>query len=140
MSRIYTIALILIILAIPILTIAFASGFLTSNINKNSGLINSDSPTVTTLPTNTTLNISSPDNNKLVFDSQVLVAGTTTPNSTILISLEDQELILESDNKGAFSMTVTLEEGLNTLQIARLDLIENNKVEKRIVYYSEEKI
>lgn len=89
---------------------------------------------------NVSLNLSSPDDNKLVFDSDLLVEGQTTPKAVVLISSDDNDQIASVSDKGDFSMTFKLKNGLNQLTISAFDKMGNIKTENRTVYYSSEKL
>ncbi len=95
---------------------------------------------VTSEPISFNLDIDSPENNSVVFDNETLVNGTTSPHATVVISTEDSDLALSANDKGAFSQTITLTPGLNTLVINTFDENGDNKSERRSVYYSEEKL
>lgn len=107
--------------------------------SQNQALINSYP--VTSEPVSLTLSLSSPDNNQLVFDPNLLIQGNTTPpGSTVILSLNDDNQAIETNSRGNFSATVKLQEGINTLSVAVFDNSGNNKREERVVYYSTEKI
>lgn len=95
---------------------------------------------VTSEVTNTTLNLSSPDDNQLVFDSNLLLQGKTTPGSTVLVSFEDSDMVVEVAENGDFSSTVYMDEGLNEFSVTAIDKAGNTKQEERTIYYSKEKI
>lgn len=95
---------------------------------------------VTDKPVSLTLNLSDPDDNKLVFNSELLIQGQTASGATVILSSEAQDMILEPNNKGSFSATTKLQPGLNLLTVTVFDSSGNSKSENRTVYYSQEKI
>lgn len=95
---------------------------------------------VTTNPVSLTLNLSSPDDNILVFDSNLLVSGQSTPGNLILVMVNDNNQILNSSKEGSFSLTVKLKSGSNQIIVSAFDNQGNYKIEERLIYYSEEKL
>ncbi|RJP46531.1 MAG: hypothetical protein C4584_01470 [Armatimonadetes bacterium] len=95
---------------------------------------------VTREPVSLMLNLSSPENNLLVFDPNLLIQGTSSPNSMIIITTSKEDFSLEPDNQGYFSYTLELEQGLNEFSITAFDVLGNSKSSERVVYYSKEKI
>lgn len=95
---------------------------------------------VTTEPVSISLNLSSPDDNILVFESSILISGKTSPNATVILSLDEEDRIIEAKASGNFSDTVKLKEGVNNLIISTFDNQGNGKSESRTIYYSKEKL
>lgn len=95
---------------------------------------------VTSEPATLSLNISSPDGDILSFNSSIIVSGDTNPESTVLISSDAQNLILESKNDGSFSSTFSLDEGVNNITIAVFNKLGDIRTQNRTIYYSKEKI
>jgi len=56
---------------------------------------------------------------------------TTTPNNTIIATLEDQIVNATSDKEGKFSFQIKLTSGLNSIKITAIDEA-NNQFEKNI--------
>ncbi len=61
--------------------------------------------------------IHSPEDGIIQEEKQVLVAGTTLPNTPLVLLANDNDYITISDATGSFSFTPTLKEGGNILQI-----------------------
>lgn len=124
--------------------LVFSTGLLLAlyfYINQNpSGVNFAQSEPVTREPVSLIFNLSSPDDNLLTFDSDLLVTGKTSPGSVIIISLNDDDQSLEVSSQGDFSTTLKLQPGVNSLTIASFDLLGNSKSEERTIYYSKEKI
>jgi len=64
--------------------------------------------------------ISSPVNNQVLNEKTVTVTGTTTPDSTIIITTEDNEHILIPDNNGDFTQEIELISGINFLNFTSI--------------------
>lgn len=95
---------------------------------------------VTSLPVTMTLNLSNPDNNLLVFDNNLLVSGNTLPGVLVLITLNDNNRLINASAQGDFSLTVNLQLGSNQLIVSSFDELGNYKSESRSIYYSKEKL
>ncbi|MBI2595151.1 hypothetical protein HYW46_00250 [Candidatus Daviesbacteria bacterium] len=95
---------------------------------------------VTTLPVSFNLEINNPDDDIVIFENTISVSGKTAPNSTVIISVNDNGTGLQANNKGEFSKVIDLTGGLNTLTITAFDPSGNSKTEVRTIYYSEEKL
>ncbi len=94
---------------------------------------------VSTTPVSFTLSVTSPENNALVFDPTILVQGKTSPNSTVIISNQN-DLPLTANQNGDFSTTIKLQAGINQLTIGAVDEMGNTKSETRTVYYTKTKL
>lgn len=106
--------------------------------NNNNPLI-SEGP-VTSEPVSLILNLTSPDDNTLVFDSDLLIQGQVSKGSFVLLSLNEEDQILDTSDKGDLSKTIKLEDGVNKIMVTVFDNLGNSKTEKRTVFYSTEKI
>jgi len=95
---------------------------------------------VTSAPVSLKLNLSAPDDNLLIFDNNLLVQGQTSTSAVVTASLNDKVQVLDINNKGEFSSTLLLDEGVNKLFLAVFDKEGNSKSEARTIYYSKEKI
>lgn len=95
---------------------------------------------ITASPAQLTLDLSSPDNNSLVFDSGILVEGKTKPNTSVLISSETGDQIIQSDKNGEFSQTLKLELGINNLLITAFDNQGNSISARRSIFYSQQSL
>lgn len=95
---------------------------------------------VTTNPVSLTLNLSSPDDNLLIFDPNLLVSGQTTANVLVLITVNSDNQILNASKQGDFSQTVKLIPGVNQVIVSVFDNQGNYKSEARSIYYSGEKL
>lgn len=95
---------------------------------------------VTTTPKSFNLEINNPDDDILIPDKSIIVSGTTTPGSTIIVTLENTNIGLEANSKGEFSTLISLVSGVNEINITAFDALGNSKSDTRTVYQSEEKI
>ncbi|MCL5409702.1 MAG: hypothetical protein M1607_02475 [Patescibacteria group bacterium] len=91
---------------------------------------------VTQTPYSLDFDLSSPDDNSLVYDAAILVSGKASPQATILISLDNQDQFIKPDPDGNFSQTIKLKVGLNNLDVVAFDNLGNTQKASRIVYYS----
>jgi hypothetical protein len=81
------------------------------------------------------LSISTPEDNLLTEQKSLIVSGTTSANSMVIIFVNNTEVVATSDAGGNFSKEVILDKGGNYLQIYALN--ENNqtvKKEKSVIY------
>lgn len=104
------------------------------------GLYGSTGQPVTREPISLTLNLNSPDDNLLVYSPNLLVQGKTLSNIVVILSQNQEDLILQSSLAGDFSTTITLAEGVNQFNVAVFDDKGNSKIESRTIFYAKEKI
>lgn len=95
---------------------------------------------VTKEPASLMLELTAPDDDLLVFDDEVEIAGKSLPNSYILITAPATDLVVRSKSDGSFSTDVKLIEGINDIKIIAFDEKGEQKDLERTVYYSKEKI
>lgn len=87
------------------------------------------------------LDISTPDDEVLVFDKSLIITGKTNSKSNIVISSSEGASIgIQTDSNGDFSKIIELSKGLNRITVVGFDLNGNTKTLTRDVYFSEEKI
>lgn len=95
---------------------------------------------LTSEPVSFNLNLTTPEDNSLIFEEDLLIQGTTSPGATIIVSFISDDLSTEANSSGNFSLTATLDEGVNEFTVTSFDTDGNSKSEVRTVYYSEERI
>lgn len=95
---------------------------------------------VTSEPVSLTFTLSAPDDNLLVFDPDILIAGKTSPHAFVILSTNQDDLSLETTSAGDFSTSIKLQPGLNFFKVTVFDEAGNSKEDNRTVYYSTEKI
>lgn len=86
------------------------------------------------------LDISSPENNTVVFNKSITVQGNTLPQSAVIIADRGDHWGTQSDTVGNFTLTISLTPGLNTITIDTFDSNGEDKQETRTIYYSEENL
>jgi hypothetical protein len=95
---------------------------------------------VTTPPASLTLEVGSPEEDSLLFQSTVIISGQTAPSSSVLISSEANDTVIQSTSEGSFSTVYDLQEGINNITIAVFDKNGDSRQINRTVYYTKEKI
>ncbi len=95
---------------------------------------------VTSEPSALILNLSNPEENSLVFEKDLLIQGKSSPKATIVLSSDDEDLVVEAKSEGDFSTVVKLKNGANEFLITAFDHLGNSKSERRVIYYSPEKL
>lgn len=63
------------------------------------------------------LAITSPENNLITDSQRLIVSGNTQANNSVVIVLNDQEVITNADESGNFSKEIRLDQGANILSI-----------------------
>jgi len=84
------------------------------------------------------LTIAKPSQDDVVTESPITISGITMPNSWVVLSTEDEDYIIQSDNTGLFQSEVDLVGGINQITTTVFD--ENgNSINKtlRVIYSSE---
>ena len=95
---------------------------------------------VTSAPKSFNLEINNPDDQILIPDKSIVVSGNTTPGSTVIVTLGNNNIALEANSKGEFSTVLNLVPAVNEITITAFDTLGNTKSDSRTVYQSEEKI
>ena len=95
---------------------------------------------VTKVPVSLFLEISSPEDNVLVYEDNIVISGKTGPETTVIISSQDNDTGLQASKDGEFSKVFQLSRGANIIEVTAFDTEGNSKTVTRSVYYSEEKI
>lgn len=95
---------------------------------------------VTKEPISLFLEISSPEDEILVSDPNLIISGKTGPNISVIISSVSNDAALQSGKDGQFSTVFPLNSGPNIVEINAYDLEGNHKTTTKTIYYSEEKI
>jgi hypothetical protein len=84
------------------------------------------------------LSITTPEENLLTDQENLIVSGSTSPDSFVIIFVNSQENITSSDETGNFSLEVTLDEGANLIEIYSIDEDGNSiSKEKSVIYDAE---
>lgn len=78
------------------------------------------------------LTISSPSGNQTVSDASIIIKGTTTPQTPVMIN----EFELTADSQGSFSKSLSLDEGENYINVVAYNS-EGQVVEKELIVTKE---
>jgi hypothetical protein len=94
---------------------------------------------VTTTPglsqTDSSINITSPENNAVLANSKISIKGDSKPNSLIIISTPTKTFSGKSNANGVFSISIELESGINLIKISSIDPEDNqDQVEINLTY------
>lgn len=88
-------------------------------------------PTSAVTPTPLFMNVTAPANESIVSTQQVEVKGQTTPGAVVTVNSQ----VAEVDAEGNFSVTVTLDEGPNALEVLASDFEGNQASQVVTVIY-----
>jgi hypothetical protein len=81
------------------------------------------------------LEITEPQDGAQVSTSSINVTGKTIPDAVVSVSVDDQLEMADVDQNGGFSVTVTLEEGPNFIEVIASDQQGNEKSTSVAVIY-----
>ena len=95
---------------------------------------------VTKEPASLMLELTTPDDDLLVFQEDLEISGSSLPNSYILVTSASANLVIKSKSDGSFSSDFELNEGVNEIKIIVFDQNGDQKMLERTVYYSKEKL
>jgi len=129
-------------LLILILGLAFIFGlnYLMNPISKAAKSTSLSEGPVTSTPASLTLEVGSPDDELLVFNSNLIINGKTLPKLNVLISSDTEDLVVVSKSDGSFTADLTLSPGVNEISIVVFDDKGDQREIRRTIYYSKEKI
>lgn len=82
------------------------------------------------------LNVESPINEEVVDKEEIVVKGTTSPLSQVVIHNNTDTFFLEADTNGIFSKELELEAGINIIQITSLSPSEEQIDKDLLVTFS----
>lgn len=80
--------------------------------------------------------ITNPDDEAIVDQKQIPVAGTTTANAFIVVIVNDNEYITTADETGNFSVEVELANNSNVIQVFTLDEDGSQSMKELTVIYT----
>ena len=98
---------------------------------------------VTQKPTSQNLEINNPEDELLTFNKSLVLSGTASPKSTVLVVIDGSTTNydgVEADINGSFQKTINLNPGLNIIEVTSFDLDGSSKSAVRSVYYSQEQL
>jgi len=93
-------------------------------------------PTPTPTPTALFLKISEPEDGSEVGTSAIFIRGNTIPEAVVSISINDALEIADVDERGHFTVTVTLEQGPNSIEVIASDQRGNQISSILAVFYN----
>jgi len=82
------------------------------------------------------ITLDKPENDDVVTTNTVTVSGIAKPQSLLIISGENGDYILQSDEGGIFSQDVDLTSGVNQIKVTLLDKSGNQTFQKVLIVYS----
>lgn len=85
----------------------------------------------------TMLALHSPEDGIVQVEKELTVTGTTTPNSFVVLFINDTDFISDADESGNFSFKAELEDGANIIRVHVLDNEGSTIVEERLVVVSD---
>ncbi len=86
------------------------------------------------------LDLIQPENDILTFASTTEVIGKTSPNTSVVISTNNQDFLISSDDQGNFTTKINLTSGVNRINVVVFSKDGDRKSQLRVIYYSKEKI
>jgi hypothetical protein len=95
---------------------------------------------VTEEPVSFTLQIDSPEEDSLVYKSEIKVTGKTSPDAVVIISTDEEDISTIAGSDGMFTTPMTIEQGANHLTITVFDGKGNSKSEERTIYFATEQL
>jgi len=102
--------------------------------------LSTPAPTPTDVLTEFKITLNTPSQNDVVNISEINVSGITKELTWITVSGEDEDYILQSDDKGEFSQLIGLISGVNQIKVTAFDKSGNQSIQKVLVVYSEKAV
>lgn len=87
-----------------------------------------------TTPATLDLAVSAPADNLLVTSKTLTVSGKTEPNVIVTVYTDSDESTIQSDDKGTFVTTVSLDRGINTVTVGAFSDTAQNSKNINVVY------
>jgi len=108
----------LLFIGIPLIIISASAFFMIISNQKAENTVKVEiTPQVTPSPVPFTLSITSPSEGDVITENKVTVKGITYPNTAVLVHTETDASSVDSDTAGDFETEITLEEGINTINV-----------------------
>lgn len=86
----------------------------------------------------TSLVVTDPQNEALVDKRTIQVKGKTDPKDSIIVSSNSEDVAVNPDPTGNFSVAITIDAGVNIITVRSISPNGIEKTDKRIVTYSTE--
>jgi len=90
--------------------------------------------------TETSINITSPENNIISNNSKISIKGDSKPNSLIIVSTQNKTFSGKSNSNGVFNINIELDSGINLIKISSIDDNYNQDQTEINITYSTAKI
>jgi hypothetical protein len=84
------------------------------------------------------LELTSPEIGQITQQDQLQVAGQTSPDAVVVVFVNKDETIITADSSGAFSTTVTLENGANFITVTTVSEDGQTTSLDRLVYLEDD--
>ena len=117
------------------LVIAFGVYRINSSLKPN-GNKTLSTPNPKTVISEFKITLDKPQNNDVLTEDSIAVTGITKPLTWISVSGEDEDYVVQSDDKGLFSQDVNLIPGVNQIKLTAFDALGAQSIEKVLVVYS----
>jgi hypothetical protein len=121
-----------------------SSGTLSVNNSPTAAVSVSPQPTTDTSNSSGTSNhqitVESPQNDSIVANSKVTIKGSTSPQSSLVITTPSKSYFATADNAGNFNLDIDVDSGVNQIQIDSFDSQDNQATTQLIITYSTTKI
>lgn len=98
----------------------------------------SANPSNITIVNSSNLIITQPEDSSVVSTDKVVIKGSATPNSTIVITSDGDEQITVADKDGTFEKEIGLSAGINNVIVTTLDSKNDQSSQKITLVYSTE--
>jgi hypothetical protein len=85
---------------------------------------------------NMTISLANLEDGQVLLNPAYEVLGITSPDSTVIISGENEDLIVKADNKGEFNAEIKLTSGINQLVFRAFNITKETQDYKISVVYS----
>ena len=92
-------------------------------------------PTATEIPTEFFLQVTNPEDGSEVTAETIQVSGNTIPDAVVSIWINEDIEVADVDEDGNFSITVTLEEGPNIIEVVASDTEGGEELSQIAVTY-----
>lgn len=103
--------------------------------NNTDQLINNPISSESAVIQDSQLVINSPEENLLSNEEDLIISGSSAPNSFIIVFVNDEESISNADESGNFSIKVKLDEGGNLIEINSINEDGKKTSKQRTVIY-----
>ncbi len=83
--------------------------------------------------TPTVLALHNPEDNSIQTEKELIITGTTIPNTFVVTFVNDEDYLSNSDESGNFSVKVELEDGENIIRVHIVNEDGGSVIEERLV-------